>query len=190
VVLKRLARVGISQADIAKIVPGRPFVPSDVTVALGGFPSSGSVATPPPPPSASRTLSSVTFGGSPAKPSVVVHGANLGALPKPDPRGHPSGQNGCPVIAGDDGYDYGTNLYIAVPAKNWAGGRYRPSLNETDCIDLVVTKFTATEVDFHFGRSYMSFYPKFSLNDGDTVEVGVNGATKTVHVKYGANVSS
>ena len=135
-------------------------------------------------------ITSVVFSGSAADPSVAVHGTCLGARPAPSPAGHPSGLNGCPAVAGDDGYDYGTNLYIAVPAKNWAGGRYRPSLNETDCIDLVVTKFTPTEVDFHFGRSYASFYPKFSLNDGDAVEVGVNGATRTVHVKYGATVTS
>ena len=77
-----------------------------------------------------------------------------------------------------------------MPAKNWAGGRYRPSLNETDCIDLVVSKFAATEVDFHFGTPYASFFPKFSLDNGDQVQIAVNGATKTVHVKYGATVSS
>jgi hypothetical protein len=193
VVLKRLAGAGISQGDIARIAPGRPFVPADVSVALGGFPSSGTAAAPQPPPrSGSPTISSVGFSGSPATPSFVVHGTNLGTRPKPDPPAHPLGTSGCPlnVPGGDDGYDYGTSLYLAVPAKNWAGGRYRPSLNETDCIDLVVTKFTPTEVDFHFGRSYASLYPKFSLIDGDAVEVGVNGATKTVRVKYGATVSS
>jgi hypothetical protein len=192
VVMKRLAGVGIGQAEIAKIIPGKPVVPSDVSVALGGFPSSGTVTTTPPPPSASATIASVTFSGRSANPSFVVHGRNFGTQPKPDPPVHPLGTTGCPVNVpgGDNGYDYGTSLYLAVPAKNWAGGRYRPSLNETDCIDLVVTKFTPTEVDFHFGRSYSSFYPKFSLDDGDAVEVGVNGATKTVHVKYGATVSS
>jgi hypothetical protein len=29
----------------------------------------------------------------------------------------------------------------------FAGGRFRPSVNETDCIDLVVTEFTQAEVD-------------------------------------------
>jgi hypothetical protein len=135
------------------------------------------------------TIASVTFGGSPANPSFVVRGKNLGSKPKPDPPGHPSGQNGCPVIPGDDGYDYGTSLYLAVPARGWAGGRYRPSLNETDCIDLVVTKFTATEVDFHFGPFYAKNSSQFSLNDGDEVQVAVNGATRTVHAKFGSTVS-
>jgi hypothetical protein len=148
--------------------------------------------TPPPTTSstAAGTISSVTFGGAPDNPSFVVRGTNLGTLPKPDPPGHPSGQNGCPVIAGDSGYDYGTSLYLAVPAKNWSGGRYRPSLNETDCLDLVVTKFTPTEVDFHFGPFYTQNHTQFSLDDGDVVELGVNGAAKTVHVKYGATATS
>jgi hypothetical protein len=141
-------------------------------------------------PSTTGTITSVSFAGSSANPSVVVHGTSLGALPKPDPAGHPSGQNGCPTSAGDNGYDYGTSLYLAVPAKNWSAGRYRPSLNETDCLDLVVTKFTPTEVDFHLGPFYTQNHAQFSLDDGDAVEVGVNGATKTVHVKYGATVSS
>jgi hypothetical protein len=129
-------------------------------------------------------VASVTFHGSAPKPSIVVRGACLGRRPPPNPAQHPSGLNGCPVVAADNGYDYGTSLYIAVPSKGWAGGRYRPSLNETDCIDLVVTKFTPTEVDFHFGRSYTSFYPKFSLDPGTPVTVVVNGASLDTRVKY------
>jgi len=71
----------------------------------------------------------------------------------------------------------------------WSGGRYRPSVNETDCIDLVVVKFTPTEVDFHLGPFYAA-YEKDKLQNGDEVEVAVNGAVKTVHAKYGATVSS
>jgi hypothetical protein len=136
---------------------------------------------------AGGTISSVTFSGSPANPSFVIHGTKLGALPKTDPPGHPSGQNGCPAIAGDSGYDYGTNLYLAVPAKNWSAGRYRPSVNETDCLDLVVTKFAPTRVAFHFGPFYAK-YVTAKLANGDAVDVAVNGAVKTVHVKYGATV--
>jgi hypothetical protein len=146
-------------------------------------------APPPAPRPPSGTITSVTFSGSATNPSFVVHGTNLGKLPARDPAGHPAGLNGCPAFAGDNGYDYGTNLYLAVPAKNWSGGRYQPSLNETDCLDLVVTRFTPTEVDFRFGPFYAQQPSQFSLNDGDAVEVGVNGATKTLHVKYGATAT-
>jgi hypothetical protein len=141
--------------------------------------------TAPPPRSCTPKITSVAFHGGPAHPSVVVRGACLGSRPQPQPPGHPSGLNGCPTVAGDNGYLYGTNLYLALPSANWAAGRYRPELNETDCLDLVVTKFTPTEVDFHFGQPYVSFYPKFSLAPGSQVQVGVNGLTYDATVKYG-----
>jgi hypothetical protein len=127
-------------------------------------------------PSSCARIASTSFSGSAANPSVVVRGTCLGSKPAPNPARHPAGLGGCPAMSGDNGYLYGTNLYLAVPSQNWAGGRYRPELNEIDCLDLVITKFTPTEVDFHFGRSYRSFYPKFSLATGTQVTIGVNGA--------------
>lgn len=159
--------------------------PDDRRRPRGAPPTSGR-----PPGTSKPTITSITFGGSAANPSFVIHGTNLGKAPTPNPSTHPSGLNGCPDVAGDTGYDYGTSLYLAVPAKNWAGGRYRPNLNETDCIDLVVTKFTRGEVAFLFGPFYTTYHAKFSLNNGDEVQAAVNGAAKNVHVKYGATVTS
>jgi hypothetical protein len=140
--------------------------------------------TPTPPPTGCQaTISSVKFDGSAANPSLVVRGTFC-KRPSPNPSGHPSGLNGCPVVAGDEGYDYGTSLYLADPARNWSGGRYRPSLGETDCIDLIVTKFTSAEVDFHFGPFYIQNHPKFSLDTGDSVQIVVNDASTTVSVSY------
>ena len=119
-----------------------------------------------------------------------MHGSGLGSKPSADPQGHPAGTGGCPAVPGDDGYDYGTNLYIAVPAKGWSGGRYDPSANETDCVDLVVTKFTPTEVDYHFGPFYRIYHSKLSINDGELVQIAINGANKTIHVKYGATTTN
>jgi len=190
-ILAGLTRPATFIAQI-RVTPSRGKPVSDTyTFRLVPVPPDRST-TPAPPPSpapASGTIKSVAFGGSPANPSFVVHGTNLGKLPKHDPAGHLSGLNGCPTVAGDTGFDFGTNLYLAVPMKNWSGGRYRPSLNETDCLDLVVTKFTPTEVAFHFGPFYTKYPAQFSLDDGDAVEVGVNGAVKSVHVKYGATVT-
>jgi hypothetical protein len=67
---------------------------------------------------------------------------------------------------------------------------YRPSLNETDYIDLIVTKFTPTEVDFHFGPFYTANQPEFALNNGDVVQVAVNGASLNIHVRYGTPVTN
>jgi hypothetical protein len=201
VVIERLAGVGVSKADIAAIVPGKPLIPPDVTVALGGpvpkvaaVSAGGTTPTPSTQPATTPTISSVAFSGNPGNPSVIIHGKNFGKRPAPNPSAHPSGQPSgsgrCPVVAGDTGYNYGTSLYLAATAKNWSGGRYRPELGENDCLDLVVTKFTPTEVAFHFGPFYTKFHSNFSLDSGDAVEVDVNGAVLDVHVKYGASVSS
>lgn len=132
----------------------------------------------------SPTITSVAFTGSAASPTVVIRGRNLGTKPAPSPARHPSGLNGCPTVAGDNGYDYGTSLYLAASSKNFSAGRSRPAFNEVDCLDLVVTRFTSNEVDFHFGPFYKSSYPQFALTPGLQVQVSVNGATANAVVKY------
>jgi hypothetical protein len=161
--------------------------PSKLTVRITFTPSgkagvteTRTVAVAPAP-----TIDSARFLGTAANPTVVIRGTNLGQLPAPAPSGHPSGLNGCPTISSDTGYDYGTALSIVVPAQGWAGGRYRPTVNETDCIDLVVTKFTPTEVEFHLGPLYTQSYPKFDLATGSRVEINVNGASYATTVSYG-----
>ncbi len=140
-----------------------------------------------PPPVAA--ISSVTVTGTPQAPSIVVHGTNLGSEPAPNPSGSPSNQPLCPVvIKGNAGLDYGTSLYLNDATGNFSAGRYRPTLNELDCIGLIVTKFTPTEVDFRPGSGYQQFSPKYRINDGDALEIAINGASKTVHVKYGTAV--
>ena len=54
----------------------------------------------------------------------------------------------------------------------------------TDCIDLVVTKFTSTEVDFPLRPLYTKYRSRFSLNAGEAVKVVVNGASLSSSVKY------
>jgi hypothetical protein len=140
-----------------------------------------STLTPRPPTPA---IMAVQFSGSPTNPAIVVRGTNLGSKPTPNPSYHPAGHMGCPAVSGDTGYDYGTSLYVEGVSKSFAAGRYRPDLNELDCLDLVVTKFTATEVDFHFGPFYAQNNAKFAFNPGDPVRVVVNGASKSAVVKY------
>ena len=135
------------------------------------------------------SISSVTFAGSVQNPSIVVHGQKLGKHPAPNPTGSPANRPLCPgAINGNAGLDYGTSLYLDDTTANWAAGRYRPAANELDCIALIVTRFTQTEVAYRFGGFYAQVYPKLALTAGDTVQVTVNGATRTVHVRYGATV--
>ena len=162
-------------------VKGKPPITATTTITL-----KGRRAAP------TARISSVTFNGNQQNPSFVIHGQNLGKRPAPNPSGSPSNKPPlCPVtIQGNAGLDYGTNLFINDNTRSLAAGRYRPSVNELDCIGLIVTKFTPTEVAYRFGSYYEQVYPKYVLTPGDTVEVVVNGATKTVHVKYGATVAS
>jgi hypothetical protein len=142
---------------------------------------------PTPPAPAGPQITSVTFGGTVQDPSITIRGKDLGAKPAPDPATSPSNQPLCPVvITGNAGLDYGTSLYVNDVGTSTAAGRYRPALNELDCIGLIVTKFTETEVDLRLGGFYKQFYPKYAIPNGHVVEAVVNGATITVHVKYGA----
>src|SRR5262249_7185914 len=100
-------------------------------------------------------ITAVKFTGSPANPVVTVHGVNLGARPLPNPSyqplGHPPlGPPNATRASSSYGFDYGTNLYLADSTQHpvWSAGRYRPSLNELDCIGVIVIKFTRTLVVF------------------------------------------
>lgn len=176
--------------------------PTPVNVTLTFTPSRGKSVTTSttsvlvPAPSSSPTsssaasITSVEALGTPSDPSFVVRGSHLGSEPTPNPSAHPSGVGGCPSISGDNGYDYGTSFYIDNLSHNWSAGRYRPQLNETDCIDLVVTKFTSSEVVFHFGPFFAAHSSGFPLANGDQFEAVINGATRTVHLKFGTAATS
>ncbi len=190
--LHDLAADGVSAQDVETILGGTTLQPRPldlIDLLDGKLPPATAPASVPTP--AAATIQSVTVTGTPQNPSIVVHGNNLGTEPAPNPAGSPSNQPLCPVvIKGNAGLDYGTSLYLNDNTGNFSAGRYRPGLNELDCIGFVVTKFTATEVDFRPGNAYQQFFPKYQINDGDTLEIAVNGSSKTVHVKYGTAVSN
>jgi hypothetical protein len=94
------------------------------------------------------------------------------------------------VIKGNAGRDYGTSLYVVDASQHFAAGRYRPEADELDCIGLIVTTFTPTDIEFRPGSAYQQFYPKYQINDGDSLQVEVNGASRTFHVEYGTTVTS
>ena len=136
--------------------------------------------------SAASVITSVTFSGSPAKPTVIIAGRGL-SIPLPNPAVSPSNQPLCPkVIHGNAGLDYGTRFYVVAFADDklkYAAGRYRPSLGELDCIGIVVLSHTPTKVRLQFGAAYREFaYPP--LVNGDLAEVVLNGAAFGLVVRY------
>ena len=132
------------------------------------------------------SITAVRVSGSPSHPVFTVTGHRL-TVPKPNPKTSPSGQPLCPVqISGNAGLDYGNaffvNMWDGQPqdanAQLYAAGRYRPTLNELDCIGIVVLKHTADRISFTFGHGYQQYYgakPRF-IHNGDVIEVGIGPA--------------
>jgi hypothetical protein len=133
------------------------------------------------------SITSVVFTGSSANPTVTVTGTGLGQLSAANPTFTPEGHQLCPLPpAGNQGFDYGVSFYLFDPARNWAGGRYRPELGELDCIGLLTSSFTPTKVVFSFGSAYSQYQQKYNylLAEGDPYQLVVNGATAQGTVHY------
>ena len=131
-------------------------------------------------------IDAVIFTGGPADPTVTVNGSSLGVIPNPNPTFTPEGHDLCPVPpSGNQGFDYGVSFYLFNPARNWAGGRFRPELGELDCIGLLASSFNPNQVVFKFGSAYAQFQQSknFVLAEGDPFQLIVNGAAfqGTVH---------
>jgi hypothetical protein len=132
-------------------------------------------------------IRSLTVSGSVSRPIFTITGVGL-AVPPPNPKLSPSNQSLCPLrISGNAGLDYGTSFYLngwdaQVGDSNsqlYAAGRYRPKLNELDCIGIVVLAHTPTHVTFTFGHAYVQYYrskPRL-LRNGDVIEVVLRGAS-------------
>src|SRR5262249_20446202 len=160
---------------------GRLLVASTIAVfaALAGPAFAGSARE-------AASITSLTVTGGPANPIFTITGSGL-TVPNPNPAKSPANQPLCPVsISGDAGFDYGTLFYMvaweAQPndtnIQMYAAGRYRPKLNELDCIGIVVTSHTATRVTFTLGHGYVQYYtakPRL-IHRGDVVEVVLKGA--------------
>jgi hypothetical protein len=132
------------------------------------------------------SITAVKVSGSPSRPVFTVRGHGL-TVPKPNPKTSPSGQSLCPLkISGNAGLDYGNSFFVnmwdgqpqTANTQLYAAGRYRPTLNELDCIGIVVRKHTPERISFTFGHGYQQYYrakPRF-IHNGDVVEVGVGPA--------------
>jgi len=142
----------------------------------------------------SASIRLVTVGGGPSNPVFTIEGSGL-RIPKPNPSNSPSNQQLCPLnISGNAGLDYGTQFYmLAWPAGlndtnnlMYSAGRYRPNLNELDCIGIIVKSQSPTHVTFTLGHAYVQYYqskPRW-IHGGDVVEVVLNGAAAATVVHY------
>jgi hypothetical protein len=142
---------------------------------------------------ATVVIKSVTVSGTPARPIFTITGSGL-SVPAPSPSVSPSGQPLCPVkIAGSAGLDYGTHLYLigwdgqpnGSNKQLYSAGRYRPKLNELDCIGLIVLSHSPSKLVFTFGHAYTQFRSQYrQLQTGDVIELVVNAASFATVVRY------
>ena len=144
---------------------------------------------------AAPSISSVVFTGSQAHPVITIHGRGLGSRPAPNPAYHPPALTHrlCPVKPvqplAQYGWDYGTHVYLTDVSQHpgWSAGRYRPALGELDCIGLLISKYTPTEIVFRLGAAYPTIPgapAHYVLAAGDRFTVGVDGTGFTGVVKY------
>jgi hypothetical protein len=128
----------------------------------------------------------VIFTGGDAAPVVTVKGAGLGTLPTASPSYAPGGHVGCAPPGGNEGLDFGTAFYLDEPGLPFSAGRYRPQINELDCVGLVATSFSPTEVHFSLGSAYAKFRPAYhyTVPEGQPFTLVVNDATFTGTVHY------
>ena len=143
---------------------------------------------------ASASITALSVTGGPSNPIFTISGSGL-SIPRPNPKTSPSNQPLCPLsISGNAGLNYGTSFYMTawqaqtndVNNLLYAAGRYRPGLNELDCIGIVVTTHSATRVTFTLGHAYAQYYrskPRW-IRRGDVVEVVLDGAAFATVVHF------
>jgi hypothetical protein len=140
-------------------------------------------------PTVPAKITSVTFTGGESKPTITIHGEHLGGRPRPNPAYVPLGHPPlCPPSptkpAAAYGLDYGTKLFLADHTQKpvWSAGRYRPQLNELDCVGLIVVKFTPALVVLRLGAFYREAHLRLAA--GDAYGLAVNSARFGGHVRY------
>jgi streptogramin lyase len=115
------------------------------------------------------TISSVSFQGTEASPTIVINGTNFGTEAALGPANPP----GC-INLSPTGYDFGTNLWIQDVTANWLAGRGQA------CVGLTVVSYSDTQIVLTPGSLYSSYgwYP------GDSFTMVVLGSSYSGTVAY------
>ena len=110
---------------------------------------------------AAPTISAVTFGGTPASPTVTVWGSGFGT----------QANLGTPVPAynGYTGSDYGQQFYLL---DGFGGGEGDGPFG--DDVGVSVSSYSDDQITFSFGSGYPYYGP---VNQGDSFSVTVLGTT-------------
>ncbi len=111
-------------------------------------------------------VASVTFGGSPSNPLILVQGTGFNTTPPTSPT--------CGSSTGKD-YKYG-DLYLMDNTNAWVAGL--PS----DCVGLTVAKRKTDTTEFGLGSFYVKY--GYALAAGDSYTLGLDGTTVKGTVSY------
>ncbi len=117
------------------------------------------------PVTAPPTINSVSFTGTASAPTVTISGSNLGAEPVGSPAGCSTTGDNFP----------GASLTFNDTTGSWGAG------TGGDCIGLVVSSYSSSQVVYQFGSGYNVYG---TANSGDAFNVTVQGATYTGTVVY------
>lgn len=116
---------------------------------------------------ASPTIKTVTFTGTPAEPTVTITGENFGQKPATNPK------TPLTCFSGDTSFDYGSLLDFTDSTQGWTAGQ------TGDCIGLIVSSYTESQVVYKFGAGY-SHYGQLTSGDAYTLVVRTAQAKGTV----------
>ena len=111
------------------------------------------------------TITSVSFTGTAAHPTVTISGSNLGTEPPGSPAGCSTTGDNFP----------GTSLTFNDTTGGWGAG------TGGDCIGLVVSSYSSSQVVYQFGSGYDVYG---TANDGDAFSLTVQGVTYSGTVTY------
>jgi subtilase family serine protease len=112
------------------------------------------------------TISAVTFTGTSADPTVTITGSNLGSEPSGSPAGCATTGDNFP----------GTSLTFNDTSGSWGAG------TGGDCIGLVVSSYTSTQIVYQFGSGYNTYG---TANSGDSFNLTVqSGGTYSGTITY------
>jgi hypothetical protein len=118
-------------------------------------------------------IKSVKFGGTPSEPTVTIKGKGLGSLPFEAAEQVPE----CFPEEVATGNDFGSTVWFEDSSDGWRAGE-----GGGDCIGLIFSSFTETEVIYHFGSAY-SHYPPLAGGDSYTLTVYSLTHSGTVKLK-------
>ena len=131
-------------------------------------------------PAGAQTVSAVTFGGTPASPTITVWGSGFGSesdLGTPQPAG---GTSDC-VYPPYTGSDYTNNLYFADNTQGWTAGQ--GSGGGGDCVGLLISSYSDNQITFGLGSGYtLAGYGQ--VHNGDSYALTVLGVTYSGTVAY------